>query len=96
MNFNITEPLFLFKEILENGHVDMRKLSVLVLLDLNSAFDTVDHTIPLKKLQNLIGISGTVFNWFKLYLTVREFYVTMQECLSKSYKLDSRVPQGSI
>lgn len=77
-------------------NLDMRKLSVLVLLDLSAAFDTVDHGILLNRLYSIIGISGTVFNWFKSYLSDRKFFVSYNECSSRSYKLNCGVPQGSI
>ena len=76
--------------------LDTRKLAVLVLLDLSAAFDTVDHRILLNRLHNLIGISGTVFKWFQSYLTDREFFISLNECSSMSYKLNCGVPQGSI
>jgi len=39
-----------------------------IYLDLQKAFDTVDHNILLAKLANF-GIRGIVYNWFKDYFT---------------------------
>ena len=75
---------------------DSQKLSVLVLLDISSAFDTVDHHILLNRLRSLVGLSGTALKWFYSYLTDRKFFVSMDTCSSRTYETQCGVPQGSI
>ncbi|XP_076601118.1 uncharacterized protein LOC143329205 [Chaetodon auriga] len=77
-------------------NADSQKLTVLVLLDLSAAFDTVDHHILSNRLRNLVGLSGTVFNWFSSYLTDRYFRVSLDTCSSRTHKINCGVPQGSI
>ncbi len=77
-------------------NLDNHKLTVLVLLDLTAAFDTVDHHILLNRLRNLVGLSGTVLNWFVSYLTDRHFFVSMDTCSSETRNIKCWVPQGSI
>jgi len=51
--------------------------SVLVLMDLSAAFDTVDHNMLLKRLENWASLSRTVLNWFKTYLENRKYFVSI-------------------
>ena len=69
---------------------------MLVLLYLSAAFDTVDHHILLNRLSHLVGLSGTVLNWFYSYLTNQRFYVSMDTCSSGTHEIGCGVPQGSI
>ena len=72
--------------------MDSQKLSVLVLLDLSAAFDTVDHHILSNRLKSLVGVSGTVLKWFYSYLTDRQFFISMDTCSSRIYKIKCGVP----
>ena len=50
---------------------DSGNISLLTLLDLSAAFDTIGHRILLDRLQHMYGISGTALSWFSSYLTNR-------------------------
>ncbi len=75
---------------------DNHKVTVLVLLDLSAAFDTVDHGIPLKRLEHCLGLRGTVLNWLSSYLTGRSFSVAVGNSESDVVSVPYGVPQGSI
>ena len=53
------------------GKIDSGKASVLVLLDLSAALDTVDHNTLLEVLGRRFSVKGTVLNWFDYYLADR-------------------------
>ena len=44
---------------------------------LSAAFDTVDHDILINRLQKFVGLSGPVFDWFKTYLSGRDYFVSI-------------------
>jgi len=71
-------------------------LSVLVLLDLSAAFDTIYHDILLQRLDQSIGISGTALSWFKSYLSDRSQFVFVNNEASITTNVSHGVPQGSV
>ena len=71
-------------------------VSILSLLDLSVAFDTLDHHIMLQRLSLSFGLSGTVLKWFSSYLTGRHFFVIIDGIKSDLTPLEFGVPQGSV
>ena len=76
---------------------DANKHTVGIFLDLSKAFDTVDHTILISKL-NLkhYGIRGLPLEWIQNYLSNRFQYVEYNGFYSLSDKIRCGVPQQSI
>ena len=63
---------------------------------MSKAFDTVDHTILLKKLE-VYGITVAKFAWFRSYLTNRKQYICINnDTKTNEQKVTCGVPQGSI
>ncbi len=71
-------------------------ISLLVLLDLSAAFDTIDHNILLNGLEHFVGISGSALAWFKSYLSDRHQFVAVNEEVSYRSQVQYGVPQGSV
>ena len=75
--------------------MNKQHVTVLVLLGLSAAFDTVDHNGLLNRLQSKFGISGTALEWFSSYLSERPQRVLVQCNLSQNLNLSFGVTQGS-
>ena len=70
-------------------------LTGMILIDLQKAFDTIDHEILLQKLK-AIKFSESTIKWFKSYLSERIFLVNIENKLSDFGEISCGVPQRSI
>ena len=70
--------------------------TVLILLDLSAAFDTVDHDLLLDILYYEMGLRGAVFQWFVSYLRGRKQCVKIHDMMSDFADSHYGVPQGSV
>ena len=66
-----------------------------VFIDLQKAFETVDHNILFSKLYHY-GVKGTSHQWFKSYLTRRQQYTPINHQKSSLSNIKNSVPQGSV
>ena len=80
-------------EVLEN--MDNGLVTGAVYIDLKKAFDTVNHTIMIKKLKTMV-ISSTNMAWFHSYLSSRCQKTVIGQAMSATRKATVGVPQGSI
>ena len=74
---------------------DRGMMTSMILIDLQKAFDTIEHDVLLQKLY-AIGFSKRTVNWFKSYLSNRSFKVNLGNNFSQSASVSCGVPQGSI
>ena len=77
------------------SNLDTGKFAAGVFLDLQKAFDTVNHSILLKKLEHY-GIRGRVNDWFASFLKDRKQFVTIDSTDSATNDVEYGVPQGSV
>ena len=75
--------------------MDNHEYCIGIFVDLSKAFDTINHTILLQKLEHY-GIRGIALQWFKDYLTNRKQYVSFNNYSSCFKDITCGVPQGSI
>ena len=76
--------------------LDNNDISLLSLLDLSAAFDTIDHEILLNRLNISFGISDSALSWFHSYLFDRSSSVSICGLSSDPSPLRFGVPQGSV
>ncbi|KAF2345355.1 Reverse transcriptase domain [Trinorchestia longiramus] len=81
---NITEKIY--------SDIDTKNVTLLLLLDLSKAFDSVEHKRLLQKISNL----GIATQWFQSYLANRSHAVKLENTISLPIQNDFGVPQGSI
>ena len=90
---NLSQPTHLSDFIRFN--LDNGNYGGMVLLDLQKAFDTVDHFILFDKLK-MIGFSPDVIRWFESYLSSRKQYTDVSGIQSSFKNVTCGLPQGQI
>ena len=97
-NHSFYMPLLLQSTVSDSidvmDHID-GDVVLTLFLDLQKAFDIVNHHILLQKLENY-GIRGIVSNWFSNYLSERSQRVFFNNVFSDDVVMDCGVPQGSV
>ena len=77
------------------SNMDKGMYSCGIFIDLKKAFDTVNHTLLLKKLYHY-GVRGIVNDWFSSYLDGRSQVTQIGEYTSEKAINPCGVPQGSV
>ena len=67
--------------------MDNQKVTILLLLDLSSAFDTIDHSSLLKTLNIHFGIDGVVLKWIESYLADRRQQIKIDDTVSDHFSV---------
>ena len=93
-NHSTYMPLLLLQSAVSDS-IDVGDVVLTLFLDLQKAFDTVNHHILLQKLENH-GIRGIILNWFSNYLSERSQRVFFNNVFSEDVVMDCGVPQGSV
>lgn len=75
--------------------MDNKEVTLLVLLDLSAAFDTIEHSILLTILQQDFGVVRTALNWFDSFLSGRKQRILVGDKTSDDFNLNCGVPQAS-
>ena len=81
-------------ETLRTSKVDSLS-SVLILLDISAAFDTMNHQILLSTLSGL-GVSGSAHSWITFYLAGHSYQVTWRGSVSAPPTFTTGVSQDSV
>ena len=69
--------------------------SIIIFLELSAAFDTIDHSLLIRRLQ-CIRIIGTALDWFISYLESRTYSICIDSYKTKPRIISHGVPQGSV
>ena len=93
-NFSAAHALINLTENIRQA-VDEGRIGCGILVNLQKAFDTVDHEILLSKL-NHNGVRGVSNDWFRSYLSNWQQYVSINGYDSGLTKINCGVPQGSV
>ena len=80
-------------DILQN--MEQQWVTLLVLIDLSAAFNTVDHPILFQCLEEWFGFHDSVLSWYKSYLSDRKQCIILNGMRSNILHLPFGVPQGS-
>ena len=91
---SVNHALISMTESIKNSLVN-KKFGCGIFLDLQKAFDTVNHQILLDKLEHY-GIQGTAMTWFGSYLSNRSQYISVNGCNFSHLNITCGVPQGSV
>lgn len=75
--------------------MDNQEITLLVLLDLTAAFDTINHKILCDVLENNFGIIGSAHDWFASYLSDQKQSVHINNWSSNDFNLSCGVLQGN-
>ena len=75
---------------------DKHEDTILVLLDLSAAFDTIDHEVLLNRLNQRFGFRDLALRWLASYLVDRKQSVRIRSAVSVYSQLCFGVSQGSV
>ena len=76
-------------------YIDEGRTTVGIFIDFQKAFDTINHSILLKKMSHY-GIRGLALQWFEDYLCKRSQFIQYKDKMSLKLNITCGVPQGSV
>ena len=75
--------------------LDSKRFGCGIFIDLQKAFDTVNHSTLLSNMEHY-GVRGCTLEWFKSYLFDRKQYVSIDGSSTNLCTINCGVQQGSV